>query len=124
MINWDNIRYNIESAANDFEKLEINLQSIVPINLDKEFTILRNQLIQARNKIYDEQNFDYANKLDYSFDLLFGLKLYKILNNEMNFTARDATNNDVWRYLSVRVISFIFYSRLVFILYTFFKIYK
>ena len=90
MINWENIRYDISNANKDFDKLIVNINEIEPINPPKEFEHLREQLIEARDSLYDEYNFDNANKLDYQFDVLFGLKLYEILRKDDNFSNRVA----------------------------------
>lgn len=111
MINWDGIRYDISLAERDFNNLEVHTLAIKPISPKKEHEEIRNQLIRERNKIFDENNYDSANRLDYQFDLLFGLKLYQILNDKIGFTNRVATNDEVWRYLSICVIPDIVHSR-------------
>lgn len=85
MINWENIKYDINNAKKDFDKLEVNINSIEPIDLSTEFIDIRNKIISARNELYEIYNFDYANKLDYKFDILFGIKLYEILDEDNSF---------------------------------------
>lgn len=111
MINWDSIRYDIGSATRDFNKLEVKVTSIEPIDPKFELLDVRNQLINARNDIFEKYHFDNINKLDYKFDLLFGLKLYQILTEKIGFTNRVASNDDIWRYLSIIVIPDIVHSR-------------
>ena len=111
MINWENIRYDISNANKDFDKLIVNINEIEPINPPKEFEHLREQLIEARDSLYDEYNFDNANKLDYQFDVLFGLKLYDILRKDDNFSNRVAANDEIWRFLSIKVIPDIVHAR-------------
>ncbi|MFL0504199.1 hypothetical protein ACH0B5_00500 [Ureibacillus sp. 179-F W5.1 NHS] len=111
MINWENINYDVNKASMDFNKLVVHSTSIEPINPKAEFIKLRNLLIQARDEIFEEHDLDGANKLDYQFDLLFGLKIFEILNESIGFTNRVATNDDVWRYLSVCVVPDIVHSR-------------
>ena len=111
MINWESIIYDINKANKDFEKLQVNSTSVEPINPRNEFIELRQQLIKARDDIFEAHNLDKANKLEYSFDLLFGLEVYQILNEDIGFTNRVATNDDVWRYLSICVIPDIVHSR-------------
>lgn len=110
-INWNDIQYDIGIASKDFEKLKIMTQKVVPIKLTSQFDSLRSELLEARDELYEENHFDFSNKLDYKFDLLFGLKLYNILGEEIGFTPRVATNDDIWRYLSVKVIRDIVHSR-------------
>ncbi|MDT2830254.1 DUF6339 family protein [Vagococcus carniphilus] len=111
MTDWNNIQYDIGVANNDFRKLEITSTSIMPISINSEMMAIRDKMIEARDYIYEENNFDYSDKLDYKFDLLFGLKLYSILSEEDNFTTRVASNDDIWRYLSIRVIPDIVHAR-------------
>lgn len=111
MTSWSNIQYDIGVANNDFNKLEITSTSIKPIDINSELEAIRNKIIEARDNLYEEHNFDYTNKLDYKFDLLFGLKLYSVLSEEVNFTVRMASNDDIWRYLSIRVIPDIVHAR-------------
>jgi len=111
MINWESIIYEINKASKDFEKLQVKSTSIEPIHPRNEFIELRQDLIKARDEIFEKHNLDNANKLDYSFDLLFGLEVYQIFNEDIAFTNRVATNDDVWRYLSICVIPDIVHSR-------------
>lgn len=111
MINWESIIYDINKASKDFEKIQVKSTSIEPINLRNEFIELREKLIKARDDIFEAYDLDKVNKLEYSFDLLFGLELYQILNEDIGFTNRVATNDDVWRYLSICVIPDIVHSR-------------
>ncbi|CAM5220984.1 hypothetical protein UACE39S_00987 [Ureibacillus acetophenoni] len=111
MINWENINYDINKASADFNKLVVQATSIEPINPRVEFVELREQLIQARDEIFEEYDLDGANKLDYQFDLIYGLKLFEILNESIGFTNRVATNDDVWRYLSVCVVPDVVHAR-------------
>lgn len=111
MINWDNIKYDIGVATRDFEKLEVKSSSIEPISPKEELLEIRKQLIEARDKIFEEYYLDSINKLDYSFDLLFGLKMYQILSKNIGFTNRVANSDEVWRYLSICVVPDIVHSR-------------
>lgn len=111
MINWSAIKYDINSAKKDFECLVVKSKSVEPISVNEKFTELRESLIAARNDIFEEHEMDSANKLDYNFDLLFGLKLYEILNESIGFSNRIATDDDVWRYLSVCIVPDIVHSR-------------
>lgn len=111
MISWNNLHYDINKAGNDFKKLTVNSTSMEPIDLTEEYQELRGKLIEARDRLFDVYDFDNANKLEYNFDLLFGLELYNILNSEEGFTNRTATNDDVWRYISVKIIPDIVHSR-------------
>lgn len=111
MIKWDNLIYDLSASNRDFEKLEIHADSVTPIEPLKDFNELRHKLIGLRNQIFEEQGFEKDNKLDYKFDLAFGLEIYELLNDELGFSNRVATNDDIWRYLSIKVIPDIVHSR-------------
>lgn len=109
MIIWDEIKYSNEKACQDFQKLTI--EKIKDVRVSEKYKDLRNSLIGARDKVFDENGFDTIEKLGYNFDLTYGLELYNILNNEFNFKMRDASNDDVWRFLQLNVIPDVVYSR-------------
>lgn len=111
MITWESINYSVTQAKRDFDNIEVKSNEIHPIKLSPEYVELRNKLIDARNEVFDKHYFDIANKLDYKFDLTFGIKLYQILNDDIGFTNRVATSDDVWRFLSLHVIPDIVHSR-------------
>ncbi|MEB8068152.1 hypothetical protein [Mammaliicoccus fleurettii] len=111
MINWENIRYDVGRAQMDFDKLEVFPKTIEPINPRKDFIIIREELLKARDVVFEKYDFDNENKLEYKFDLLFGLKVYQILNEEIGFVNRVASNDDVWRFLSISIIPDIVHSR-------------
>ncbi|UAR97186.1 DUF6339 family protein [Staphylococcus pseudintermedius] len=111
MIKWDIISYDIGKASKDFASLSVESKKINPIEISSEFEKLRQELLEARDEIYDQYEFDAVNKLDYKFDLVFGLKVYEILNEAYGFTNRVASNDDVWRFLSIKIIPDIVHSR-------------
>lgn len=111
MINWENVIYDIGAATRDFNDLEVKSMSVEPVKARPDFLPLRQELLEARDLVFEKLGLDNSNKLDYSFDLSFGLKLYQILNENIGFTNRVASNDDVWRYLSVCVVPDIVHSR-------------
>lgn len=50
-------------------------------------------------------------KKGYQFDLLFGLRLYELLKNNYEMNLRTATDDGIWRYLSMRVAPDLVYHR-------------
>ena len=111
MINWEQINYDITKATVEYNSLN-NINPIaITTNLSSEFKHIRKLLIQARDDIFDEYYLDAAEKLGYNFDLLFAIKLYEILGTNNNFCNRVASDDDVWRFLSIRVIPDIVHSR-------------
>lgn len=103
MIEWP--IYNISLAEEDFNK--ISIVNITKPNLSKDFQVLRDNLIEKRDYIFDKYKLDDGMQ-EYVFDLNFGLALYEILSD---LSPRDAANDDVWRYISVKVIPDIVHSR-------------
>lgn len=111
MIHWEQINYDIAKATVEYNSLN-NINPIaITTNLSSEFKHIRNLLIQARDDIFDEYHLDAAEKLGYTFDLLFAIKLYEILGTNNNFCNRVASDDAVWRFLSIRVIPDIVHSR-------------
>lgn len=111
VINWENINYDLNNAKRDFDKLQVLSKEIAPIDVPNEFKELRQKLLKARDDIFKEYQLDGVEKLDYKFDLLFGIRLFEILNENIKFYNRDAMNDDLWRYLSIKVIPDIVHSR-------------
>ncbi len=111
MINWESINYNVSHATRDYDNIVIESDNVTPIQPNASFLPIREQLINARNRIFEENQLDGANRLGYEFDLMFGLELYQILNTEVGFTNRAASKDDIWRYLSINVIPDIVHSR-------------
>lgn len=110
MIDWEQINYDISKATKDYDDLNISITNL-PINLSSDMQNLRQKITGARDELYDKYDLDAVDKLGYDFDLRFGLKLYNILSEEVGFTNRTATNDDVWRYLSIKVVPDIVHSR-------------
>lgn len=111
MINWDNIRYNPNVAKDDFTNLSLENDFYATTNLSEDLLELREKLIEARNIIYNKYEFDYVDKLDYKFDVLYGLKIYEILSEKIGFTNRVATDDNVWRFLSIKLIPDVVHAR-------------
>lgn len=80
---------------------------------DDNLINLRERLIEAdkNSREFIEQQKDNKSRSDYLYDLKFGLELYKLLNEEYNLTTRDASNDEIWIYLSIKVIPDIIYQR-------------
>lgn len=115
-IRWNDVNYGQAQAKNDYERLEINDRNVEPIDFRNdpqaaEWEALRKQLIDARDEVFEERGYDNAEKLDYDFDVAYGFKLYEILNENVGFNNREASNNDFWNWLSVRVIPDVVHSR-------------
>lgn len=79
-------------------------------NYDTKYEKLRSKLLEAERKTLEFIK-NNQKKKDYFHDLIFGLELYEILNNDFNFTERNASNDEIWIYLSVKVVPDIVYNR-------------
>ena len=110
MIDWEQINYDISKATRDYDDLNISKENPSK-KLSGDMQNLRQKITGARDELYDKYNLDAVDKLGYDFDLRFGLKLYSILSEEVGFTNRTAANDDVWRYLSIKVVPDIVHSR-------------
>ena len=108
---WNLPTYTIAKAKSDFESLQVQDKKVTPINVSGVWADLRKELIQARDEVFDNNHFDPADKLGYKFDIEFGFKLHKILCEEIGFNNRVASDNGIWRYLSIKVIPDIVHSR-------------
>lgn len=108
-MDWENIKYSLSTAENNFERLDSN--TFQSFTVDEKYNELRNDLVEIRDKVFDNHNFDNVEKLGYAFDLTFGLELYELLNNKYNFKLRHAANNDIWRFLQIEIIPDIVHSR-------------
>ncbi|SDN79149.1 hypothetical protein [Alkalicoccus daliensis] len=70
---------------------------------------LRNELTAAYNRIISMVE---NKKISlYYIDMKFGLELFNILYKYDQFNVRTASNNDFWRYLSIKVIPDVVYDR-------------
>ncbi|MCR8968463.1 hypothetical protein [Facklamia sp. 7083-14-GEN3] len=105
MLDWPT--YSYSDAANDMEKIDNNTLT-KPI-LKGEFSILRQNLLKARDEIYEKYGFDRGIDKKYIFDLEFGLKFYEALLPYLD--NRRSSIDDTWRYLSVKVIPDIVHGR-------------
>jgi hypothetical protein len=106
----ENIEYNIEQAERDFHKL--NIEALENFEAPAEYGELRKALICARDTIYETFKLDYAERLGYLFDLQFGLVLYEIWNEYFKLNDnRIIATDDVWRYVSIKVIPDIVHAR-------------
>lgn len=103
MIEWP--IYSIALAEEDFNKISIS--NMTDPKITSEYKSVREHLIHKRDTIFDRYKLDEGMK-EYVFDLNFGLALYEILSD---ITLRDAANDDVWRFISVKIIPDIVHSR-------------
>ncbi len=108
MIDW-NITYKIETAEKSFERLTdpVDPSKIV---LHGQWNEVREALLEAWDNACSEGGYD--SRFDYGFDVIFGIKLYQLLNENIGFTNRVACDDNVWRFLSISVIPDLVVKRL------------
>lgn len=120
IVTW--IELNKYDSREIFEKLKNN-SVFDNYNVDQDKKFYKKNvdtyylgLYEKLHKQYDDvkrrlaYDSDFKQKRLYGIDLLFGIELYHILN-DYGFTAYNACNDDIWRYLSLRVIPDIVYQR-------------
>lgn len=80
---------------------------------DKEYSSLRNDLMKAMKLTAFDLEIDVKGikSAGYDFDLNFGLELYTILNENYQMNPRTASDDNVWRYISLKVIPDIVFYR-------------
>ena len=79
---------------------------------DDKYIELRKKLLKAERKTEEYiKNNEIKSRKEYFHDLLFGLELYDVLNNDYYFSERNASNDEIWIYLSIKVIPDIVYNR-------------
>lgn len=83
------------------------------VNCTGEQLILREKLLDIDSKVvkYIELEENGTNKRDYLYDLRFGIELYDLFRSEYNFKERQASSDEVWIYISMRVIPDIVFNR-------------
>jgi len=98
-------------ALKDFNKWSVD--EVPEPSCEREMLELRQRLIEAEERVNSFINIseDSKNKEDYIFDLRFGLELYNVLEEQFEITTRDASNDEVWIYLSMKVVPDIIYNR-------------
>jgi len=84
-----------------------------PEEYDPDYREIRTELIQSLHGIASELNIGIEDirKEAYQFDFRYGLELYRILSDKYKMSLRTASDDGVWRYLSIRVIPDVVYLR-------------
>lgn len=102
---WKEI--NVKDSEIEFNNY-CSMKSIPVESLSDDYKKLRNDVVKAFNDTLEEIGIDETQigKLNYSYqiDYLFGLKFYEIMNNKYEMTVRIASNEKIWRYISVCVL--------------------
>jgi len=79
------------------------------VELDAQIVKHSNLRLDIKKEFQESLNFleISSNNLkgnEYETDLEFGLRLYVLLNEKYNFSERQAADDGIWRYLSIKII--------------------
>lgn len=74
---------------------------------DPSYDGFRSELLNVFNSVLSET----GGKMNYLVDLRVGIALYKLMPPGKNFTVIQANDDDIWRYISVKVMPDITYLR-------------
>lgn len=80
---------------------------------DPDYSDLRNEILDAMKATVYDLDIDKSriHKAGYEFDLYFGIKLFEILSKNYKLSVRDASDNGIWRYLSICVVPDVVFLR-------------
>lgn len=96
---WSNWRLTKLKAEEEF--LKLNEQSLIPAGLDERIEKLRSSLLEVVVPIREQ----YKDKLQsHSYDYQVGMAIYILLRDEFSFHEREAAQNELWYFLSIKVI--------------------
>lgn len=84
-----------------------------PSNLNSENQKLRDDILKIHDQTMKNEKVGVSlGKFDkYTYDLLFGLGLYELLNEKRGFTLRHASDPDIWRYITMNIVPDIVFMR-------------
>lgn len=103
----------IISSYDDYDDIEFNdlvahWRNYDPVSdFDESYNEFRQELL----KTFQETLKETDGRMNYLVDLKVGLKLYSLLPISKKFTVSQANNDDIWRYISVKVMPDITYLR-------------
>lgn len=78
---------------------------------DTEYSSFYKPIREALIQTFDNTLRESAYHVNYNLDLTVGIKLYELLNPAKGFTIIQANDDDIWRYVSVRVMPDITFIR-------------
>lgn len=100
-MNW--IKLNKRKAKICFD--EMNKSGIFIPNCDENCNELKIDISNEFNKILEELDLkkeDIKTKA-YDVDYMFGIKIFKLLTQKYEMTENQAGNDDIWRYIQLKV---------------------
>jgi len=109
---WESLNYSKNIAEKQFEKLaKEGQEGLESFRVKEQYLSLRDDLIKIQDKVFEEHSLDNLEKQGYLLDLSYGIEIYQLLNNKHNFRLRDASNDEVWRFLQIEIIPELIYIR-------------
>ena len=72
-------------------------------NIDNYYMKIRKEIQYLYKKVKDDLPSD-CNKINYFIDIHFGILLYEYFWKQKGFSLRTATNDGLWRYISLKVV--------------------
>lgn len=105
---WEKLKFSKADAEKHFNQLDID--HLTPVSLKKHEKILRESLIKAIDEAM-EPILEIKTPSEYEKDLYTGLAIYKVLNTDFHFNERLASQDDIWRYLSITILPDKVYER-------------
>ena len=94
---------------NEFKDLENHWRAndVSASAFDPSYEDFRHELLAEFNSAL----VDTSGKMTYLLDLRVGIKLFQLMPLDSNFSIIEANNDDIWRYISVKVMPDITYLR-------------
>ncbi len=80
-------------------------------SFDPQYIDFRKELLEDFSKTLAENGGVLSNRVKYLIDLKVGLKLYQLMPLGRGFSVIQANDDDLWRYISVKVMPDITYIR-------------
>ena len=75
---------------------------------DPSYEDFRHELLAEFNSALVET----SGKMTYLLDLRVGIKLFQLMPLDSNFSIIEANNDDIWRYISVKVMARYYISQI------------
>ena len=97
--------YN-DTEFQDLEK-HWNEYDVSASSFDPSYEDFRKALLT----VFQDTLVETGGKMTYLLDLRVGIKLYELMPPGKNFTVIQANDDDIWRYISVKVMPDITYKR-------------
>ncbi|WP_080847930.1 hypothetical protein [Cytobacillus gottheilii] len=106
---WEKLKLTKLDATKKFENLRED--DLLPKKLTQASKDLRVALVEAIRTAQTPLCENNSTPDLYDIDLYTGLAIYEVLNENFGFNERLASQDDIWRYLSIVIIPEVVYKR-------------